>query len=131
MLHITDLLGRFTNTALKDTCNRVGGDPARKLSTADRLIGASSLALEIGVTPAYIAIGVAAGLRRYINEAEGMQQSEEAAKTVLRNVSKLDTDGELAQLILSMYKMIIEEKSFGEIRREADLIVVSKLNNVI
>ena len=131
MLHITDLLSRLANTALKDTCNRVGGDPARKLSTADRLIGASSLALEIGVTPAYIAIGAAAGLRRYINEAEGMQQSEETAKAVLRNISKLDTDGELAQLILSMYKMIIEEKSFGEIRREADLIVASKLNNVI
>ena len=89
------------------------------------------MALEIGVTPAYIAIGAAAGLRRYINEAEGMQQSEEAAKTVLRNVSKLDTDGELAQLILSMYKMIIDGKSFREIRREADLIVASKLNNVI
>ncbi len=131
MLHITDLLSRLANTALKDTCKRVGGDPARKLSPADRLIGASSLALEIGVTPAYIAIGAAAGLRRYINEAEGMQQSEEAAKTVLCNVSKLDTDGELARLILSMYKMLIEEKSFGEIRREADLIVASKLNNVI
>lgn len=26
MLHITDLLGRFRNAALKDTCKRVGGD---------------------------------------------------------------------------------------------------------
>jgi len=30
--HIRDLLGRFTNAALGDTCQRVGGDPARKLS---------------------------------------------------------------------------------------------------
>ena len=30
--HITDLLYRFTNKALRDTCQRVGGDPARKLS---------------------------------------------------------------------------------------------------
>jgi mannitol-1-phosphate 5-dehydrogenase len=44
-LHITDLLGRFTNAALKDTCARVGGDPARKLSPADRLIGSATLAL--------------------------------------------------------------------------------------
>ena len=131
MLHITDLLNRFTNTALKDTCKRVGGDPTRKLSPADRLIGSSKLALETGITPAYIAIGAAAGLRRYINEAEGMEQSEVAAKAVLRDVCQLDTDAELAELILSMYKMIIDGKGFGEIRRKADSIVTSKLNNVI
>ena len=51
-LHITDLLGRFTNAALKDTCARVGGDPARKLAPSDRLVGSSLLALEEGVTPA-------------------------------------------------------------------------------
>ena len=45
-LHITDLLGRFTNAALGDTVARVGGDPARKLSPADRLIGSSLLAFE-------------------------------------------------------------------------------------
>lgn len=131
MLHITDLLNRFTNAALRDTCKRVGGDPTRKLSPADRLIGSSKLALEVGVTPAYIAIGAAAGLRRYINEAEGMEQGEASAKAVLSDVCKLDTNGELAELILSMYKMIIDGKSFGEIRRKADLIVASKLNNVI
>ena len=36
LLHITDLLGRFGNKALGDTCARVGGDPARKLANADR-----------------------------------------------------------------------------------------------
>lgn len=131
MLHITDLLNRLANTALGDTCKRVGGDPKRKLSPVDRLIGSSSLALKVGITPAYIAIGAAAGLHRYINEAEGMEQSEATAKTVLRDVSELDTDGELTQLILSMYRMIIEGKSLGEIRRKADLIVSSKLIDVI
>ncbi len=131
MLHITDLLNRFTNTALRDTCKRVGGDPTRKLSPADRLIGSSSLALEVGITPAYIAIGAAAGLHRYINEAEGMQQCEDSANAVLRDVCQLDVGGELAELILSAYKMIIDSKSFGEIRRQADLIVASKLNDVI
>lgn len=62
--HIGDLLYRFTNAALKDTCKRVGGDPARKLSAQDRLIG-SSLVLESGEVPAYIAISAAAGLRRF------------------------------------------------------------------
>ena len=50
MLHITDLLGRFCNAALKDTCKRVGGDPARKLGAADRLIGSGLLCLEQGIT---------------------------------------------------------------------------------
>lgn len=59
MLHITDLLGRFRNAALKDTCKRVGGDPTRKLGAADRLIGSSLLCLEQGVKPAYIAVGAA------------------------------------------------------------------------
>ena len=88
-LHITDLLGRFTNAALKDTCQRVGGDPARKLGPDDRLIGAAKLAMDQGVTPAYMAIGAAAGLRRYIAEMEGMEQSLDAASQVLTQVSKL------------------------------------------
>ena len=121
----------FTNTALRDTCKRVGGDPTRKLSPADRLIGSSSLALEVGITPAYIAIGAAAGIHRYINEAEGMQQCEDSANAVLRDVCQLDVGGELAELILSAYKMIIEGNTFGEIRRQAELIVASKLNDVI
>ena len=131
MLHITDLLDRFTNAALRDTCKRVGGDPTRKLNPADRLIGSSSLALEVGVTPAYIAVGAAAGLVRYINEAEGMEQGETAAKSVLSDLCKLDTEGELATLILDAYKMIIDGKSLGEIRRAADKTVASKLNSVI
>ncbi len=131
MLHITDLLNRFTNAALRDTCKRVGGDPTRKLSPADRLIGSSTLALEVGVTPAYIAIGAAAGLRRYIDEAEGMEQGMDSATKVLGELCKLDTDGALAKLILNMYSMIIDGKSFGEIRRAADKVVASNLSNVI
>lgn len=131
MLHITDLLHRFTNAALRDTCKRVGGDPTRKLNPADRLIGSSSLALEVGVTPAYIAIGAAAGLIRYINEAEGMEQGEATAKTVLADLCKLDTEGELATLIINMYNMLIGGKSLGEVRRAADKTVASKLNGVI
>ena len=131
MLHITDLLNRFTNAALKDTCKRVGGDPTRKLSPADRLIGSSSLALEVGVTPAYIAIGAAAGLRRYIAEAEGMDQSVQNATGVLTDLCKLDKDSALAKMILDMYKMIIDGKSFGELRRAADAVVAANLNNVI
>ncbi len=131
ILHITDLLNRFTNAALRDTCKRVGGDPARKLSPADRLIGSSKLALENGITPAYIAVGVAAGIRRYINEHEEMEQSAECAQRVLRECSGLEENCELEALIVSMYELLISGKSLGEIRRAADKIVASKLVNVI
>ena len=128
MLHISDLLVRFTNAALRDTCDRVGREPARKLAPEDRLIGSSSLALEMGVTPAYIAIGVAAGLFRYMNEAEDKTIT---ASEVLESVCELDKNGELAKLILEMYELIKEGKSFGEIRRIADKKVAEKLGNVI
>ena len=128
MLHISDLLVRFTNAALRDTCDRVGREPARKLAPEDRLIGSSSLALEMGVTPVYIAIGAAAGLFRYMNEAEDKTIT---ASEVLESVCELDKNGELAKLILEMYELIKAGKSFGEIRRIADKKVAENLGNVI
>ena len=127
-LHMTDLLERFTNAALKDTCSRVGRDPARKLSPKDRLIGSATLACEMGVTPAYIAIGVAAGLCRYVKESEDKTLT---AEVVLKHVSEIDINSELAKLILEMYEMIQKGESLGVIRRIADKKVSEKLQNVI
>ena len=131
VMHITDLLNRFTNAALRDTCARVGGDPGRKLSADDRLIGSSLLALEVGVTPAYIAVGAAAGLHRYINEAEGMEQGLDAAKQVLCDVSKLDTEGKLATMILAMYEKILAGASVSDLRRAADAVKADSLEAII
>ena len=131
LTHVTDLLNRFTNAALKDTCMRVGGDPARKLSPADRLIGSSSLALQVGVFPAYIAIGAAAGLRRYLNETENMTQSVEDARKVLTGHCALEEGSELFDLILSTYEDILAGKDLKALRRKADALVAAKLENVI
>ena len=128
MLHRTNLLDRFTNAALRDTCSRVGREPARKLSPHDRLIGSAKLVSEMGITPAYIAIGAAAGLCRYMNEAEDKTIT---ANGILQSVCELDCNGEVAQLILDMYEWIRRGKSFGEIRRMADKKVAEKLENVI
>jgi len=92
------------------------------------LIGSATLASEMGITPAYIAIGAAAGLCRYMNETEDKTLT---AATVLESVSELDTTSEIATLILDMYEMIRLGKTFGEIRRVADTKVVGKLENVI
>ena len=128
LLHMTDLLERFTNAALKDTCGRVGREPARKLSPKDRLIGSATLAYEMGVLPANIAIGAAAGLCRYMNEAEDKTLT---AVEVLECVCELDMSSELAKLILEMYEMICAGETFGTIRRKADKKVSQKLQNVI
>ncbi len=131
VMHITDLLHRFTNAALKDTCARVGGDPGRKLSPDDRLIGSSALALAQDITPAYIAVGAAAGLHRYIKEAEGMEQGIADAKKVLAEVSGLDTDGELASLILSMYEKILAGATVADLRRAADAAKAATLKPIV
>lgn len=117
--HITDLLYRFTNRALQDTCRRVGGDPARKLGPDDRLIGSSLLAMEEGVTPAYIAVGAAAGLRRYLKENGGIQ-SMEAAKTALTDIAKLDAAHPLSRLIMHYYGMLLDGCSPGKLANEAE-----------
>ena len=131
VMHITDLMGRFTNAALMDTCARVGGDPGRKLSPDDRLIGSSTLALAQGITPAYITVGAAAGLHRYINEAEGMEQGMDSAKAVLKDVSGLAADSELAKLILHMYEKILAGATLADLRRAADAVKAASLSAII
>lgn len=105
--HIADLLFRFGNAALGDTCRRVGGDPARKLGPDDRLIGAAKTALQMGVDPVYISIGAAAGVKRYIAESEDLEQSLDSAKTVLLQICELPADGQLAQRILRSYQQLL------------------------
>ena len=128
--HITDLLYRFTNAALGDTCQRVGGDPARKLCPADRLIGSSLLAIEEGITPAYIAVGAAAGLCRYLNE-NGGEQSVDVAKTVLLEVSKLEEAHPLHKLILHYYKMLLGGCDLKKLIAEADKLKHDSMQAVV
>ena len=57
-----DLLIRMTNPLLRDTVERVGRDPERKLGWNDRLIGTMRMALREGVKPHRYALGAAAAL---------------------------------------------------------------------
>ena len=129
-LHITDLLGRFTNAALGDTCQRVGGDPARKLGADDRLIGSSKLALEVGITPAYIAVGGAAALWRFLRENEKEQTVENAAQ-VLAEVSKLAAEEPLTVMILENYQLLLDGASILEMLTTADSRKASSLFGII
>jgi mannitol-1-phosphate 5-dehydrogenase len=60
--HADDLLQRMVNPFLRDTAERVGRDPRRKLGWDDRLIGTIRLALERGVRPWRYCVGAAAAL---------------------------------------------------------------------
>ena len=130
MLHITDLLGRFRNEALKDTCKRVGGDPARKLGAVDRLIGSSLLCMEMGVTPAYIAVGAAGAVYRYLNET-GTEQSYDTAKQVLREVSGLPDEHTLLKTIMQMYGLYLEGETVAAMRRYAQRVKTAGMHDVI
>jgi mannitol-1-phosphate 5-dehydrogenase len=57
-----DLLARMTNPYLRDSVERVGRDPGRKLGWDDRLIGTVRVALGQGVEPRRFAFGAAAAL---------------------------------------------------------------------
>ncbi len=61
--YINDYIERMVNPFLQDSLERVGRDPARKLSWNDRLIGAMRLILRAGISPRRYAIGAAAALR--------------------------------------------------------------------
>ena len=130
MKHIQDLLMRFTNKALKDTCKRVGGDPKRKLSPADRLIGSSSLCLEQGITPAFICVGVAGAVYEFLKE-EGSELTENNALRVLGDVSKLDAHCELVGMILPLYRLYTKGSTIAELRRAAETLRSSKLVGIV
>src|SRR5262249_1569730 len=49
--HVADLLDRFQNEDLGDTCRRLARDPLRKLAPEDRLTGAARLCESQGIVP--------------------------------------------------------------------------------
>lgn len=59
-----DLLERMTNPYLRDSVERVGRDPLRKLGWDDRLVGTMRTALAQGLAPRRYAFGAAAALAR-------------------------------------------------------------------
>ena len=120
----------FNYAAINYSSKRVGGDPTRKLGAADRLIGSSLLCLEQGVKPAYIAVGAAGAVYRYLNEA-GIEQSKEEAAKVLKDVSGLEADSELAGMILDLYAYFLEGEPVAALRRAAQAAKTAGLGKII
>jgi mannitol-1-phosphate 5-dehydrogenase len=61
--HVDDLVARFGNRALGDTCARVGADAERKLGPSERFLGAIELCRSVGVACPNIEEGTAAARR--------------------------------------------------------------------
>lgn len=102
--HIEDLLHRFANVALGDTCARVGKDPIRKLGPNDRVIGGANLALSYGIKPVNVALVAAAGLvYDNVEDSAAVQIQtmirEEGLDVVFERICGIDPKGELAELI--------------------------------
>ena len=116
--HVADLLNRFRNQSLGDTCQRVGADPARKLRSDDRLIGALIACTNQQIMPVYIALGTAGAVYRYLME-HGMEQTTEQAQTVLRTTSGLEQDHPIMELVLKMYRSFLNGDSPAVMRRIA------------
>ena len=66
--HIDNLLMRFANKALNDTCERVGRDPVRKLKSDDRFLGALKICLDQKTNCKFVSLGVAIGLNKLAKE---------------------------------------------------------------
>lgn len=68
LLHVDDLLKRFSNEELGDTVERVGRDPQRKMRPDDRLLGSHLLCQRAGVEPLHVSVAVALGGHRLAAE---------------------------------------------------------------
>ena len=115
--HMQDLLLRFANRSLGDTCARVGADIVRKLAASDRLVGAVRLCREQGITPAYICVGIAGAVYAYLNE-KNLQQTREHASQTLEQLSGL-TDSFLLPMILRYYNLLVGGCMISDLRRAA------------
>ena len=121
--HVFDLLTRFENKALGDTCARVGGDTTRKLNATDRLIGPARLCLAEGVVPAFICLGAAAALYAHL-KGGAQPQTLDSASAAFKQVCGLEAGDPLVQMILPLYERIAAGEGMEQLRRAADRLRV-------
>lgn len=99
----------------EDTVFRVGGDAARKLSPADRLIMAARLCQQTEVPCPAIAKGISAGIRYAINVSntddpkaiafpDTVYTAEDKRDYILKEICKLDCEDPLYKLVTEQYK---------------------------
>lgn len=106
--HVGDLLERFANRALGDTCFRLARDPIRKLAPDDRLTGAARMCESQGVEPDALAEVIAAALRFDAPEDPSAVElqariAESGIEAALRDVCGIAGDEPLGRRVLDAY----------------------------
>ena len=109
--HVADLLARFANRELGDTCYRLARDPLRKLAPSDRLVGAARLCEECGVRTDALACIIASALRFSATDdpsAVQLQQMlrEQGTENVLKSVCGIAHDEDLGAAIIREYRRL-------------------------
>ena len=114
LAHTEDLIRRFGNRALGDTCARVGADVPRKLSGADRLTGAALAVESAGARPVWHSLGAAAALLVYEKE-EGEFADPATAFGLLTGTS----EGAYRDDALAFYRLLKENTGDPSVLRQA------------
>ncbi len=115
--HASDLIRRFHNRELGDTCARVGGDIPRKLANSDRLTGAAKSCVEMGIFPVFICTGSAAALHCYM--IENSLEADAAADTLV-SLTGLAKDDKITLCTLEMYEYFKAGAPLKDILAAAD-----------
>lgn len=123
MAHTSDLIRRFGNTALGDTCARVGADIPRKLAHTDRLTGAAMNVSETGICPVWIALGAGAALSVYLTE------NADDPLDAFRRLT--DADGEYAELAVQFCEKLRTGTPLRELILHADTVLTSRSPSIM
>ena len=118
---------RFSNKKLGITVERLGSDPARKLSENDRLVGPAKLCLKHGIQPVYLCIGISSAFFYENNNdpsASKVQKllSEQGINKALSEYCNINPSERLGKIVKEFYKMIRDKYSWEEILEKAEAI---------
>jgi len=125
-----EVLANMANPILKDTINRVGGDPKRKLQNQDRLIGPALLCRKNGIMPWYLSLAAAGGYLfsnpedRSALEIQDYLKAYDIKKAVKR-FSEITYEADLIQQISEKYTKM-KESGLEWIKKEETVIQAVK-----
>lgn len=119
MEHAADLIRRFGNRALGDTCARVGADIPRKLAPSDRLTGGAMNVISTGAVPVFVCVGAAAALFKYMKDSE-LDMSCEYAMAEYKKLAG-EPDAAVCELVEQFYGMLVSGAELSEIIAAADI----------
>ncbi len=104
---------KLQDYTIVDFIERNARDPIRKLGPDDRLVGSARLVLDYGITPHNLCIAIAAAIH-YFHEGDEFAhklreiRENDGIDAVIRDVCKLDPNGELGLLIKEKIELIKE-----------------------